>query len=619
MLQSVAPPPDLTVSQWADTYRILPKQGSPEPGQWKTSRAEYQREPMDAVTDPDTTDIVICGAVQMVKSEVILNTVGYYIHLDPCAMIMVQPDEKNAEDFSKDRVASMIEATPELRSRVYKRQGGKSEKKSTKWNIGFRDGYLAIASANVEASLSSKPAPVVLFDEIDKYPQHSNKGKDPLELGKGRTTNFWNAKRIYVSSPGRLDDSRIWPLYEQSDQRKYYMPCPHCGTMQVLKWGGKDKPHGIKWENNDPTTAHYVCEGCGEKLYEADKLDMLPQGKWFSHAPFTGIAGFWISALYSPWFSWEKLVRDYLNAKDDPSKLQVFVNQRLAEPWEERGQSVNEDSLFARREVYPAPVPSPAFVLSCAVDVQGDRLESLVYAWGKQEEGWCVEHGVFHGDPDEKQVWSELEGYLNAHFLHESGVYLPISVTVLDAGYKPDRVYDFVKKMEGRRVFAILGRDGWERPTMSAPQNKRTGKDERKVDQHIVGVDNVKATVYQRLRKTEYGPYSFHFPKADWCHQEFFKQLTAEKLVIKRDKRGRSSRAWDKKRDRNEILDMTGYNLAALKLLSPRWEEQRESIIPKEPVRQVTENSSPLPAKQAPPQAPGTEKQRGVRSRGVQL
>lgn len=604
------------MSEWADRFRVIPEGGSAEPGPWKTSRAEFQREPMDAITDPDTTDVVICAAIQLLKSEVELNAIGYYMHLDPCAMIMVQPDEKNAEDFSKDRIASMIEATPELQERVFKRQGGRSSKKSTKFNIGFKGGYLAIASANVEASLSSKPARCVWFDEVDKYPAHSNKGKDPIDLGKGRTTNFWNKKRAYVSSPGRLDSSRIIPLYEKSDRRKYYVPCPHCGTCQILKWGGKDVPYGIKWFDNDPTTAHYVCEGCEESLFEADKLAMLPYGQWKAHAPFTGIAGFWISSLYSPWFSWIELVRDYLESKDDPAKLQVFINTRLAEGWEERGESVNDETLLSQREPYPAKVPDAAYVLTCGVDVQKDRIEALVYGWGKDEEAWAIEHAVFWGTPKEKQVWIELESYLNSQFLHQSGVYLSLSATVIDAGYEATKVYDFVKGMEGRRVFAIKGDDGWERPTLSPPQQKRTGKDARKVELFIVGVDTVKSTVYQRLRKGPGGPYSYHFPAEDWCDEEFFKQITAEKVVLSRDKYGFASRVWRKKRERNEILDMTCYNLAALKLLAPNWQDWRINIIPPEPVKQP--ENEPLPSKQQISQEQQPRK-RGVRNKGVSL
>jgi phage terminase large subunit GpA-like protein len=612
-LQAVAPPPDLTVSQWADTYRRLPAEGASEPGQWDTGRAEFQREPMDVITDPDVQDIVICGAIQLLKSEVELNAFGYFMHLDPCPIIMVQPDEKNADDFSKDRVASMIEATSELQERVFKRQGGRSTKKSTKHNIGFKGGYLAIASANVEASLSSKPARVILFDEVDKYPAYTNKGKDPIDLGKGRTSNFWNRKRIYVSSPGRKESSRVIPLYERSDKREYYVPCPHCGTLQTLKWGGKDLPYGIKWANNDHTTAHYVCEGCGKWLSEADKDGMVKAGQWLAHAPFAGIAGFRISSLYSPWFSWQELVREYLESKDDPSKLQVFVNTRLAEGWEDRGESVSDDMLMARREKYPAPVPMRAFVLTCFVDVQGDRLEALVQAWGKREECWNVEHAVFYGNPDEQEVWEHLESYRYRQFEHESGIKLPLTAMGIDSGYKSQKVYEFVRRMDAR-VFATKGVDGWGQPIMKSPSRAQGGKERRKVSVHLIGVDEAKDTVMQRLKKKPPGPYSYHFPDTDWCDDEFFKQLTAEKIVYERNKKGYWSRVWKNKRDRNEIFDMAVGCFALTKRLPPDWEAWEERIIPKHLVEQKPGHQVPTPTSGPAPSAPP---ERRVRSKGL--
>lgn len=534
---------------------------------------------MDVITDSDVTDIVILGAVQLLKSEILLNAFGYFMHLDPCPMIMVQPDEKNAEDFSKDRIASMIEVTPVLQERVLQRRGGKSTKKSTTLNIGFKGGYLSIASGRVEASLSSKPARVILFDETDKYPITADKGGDPIDLGEKRTTTFWNAKRLKVSSPGELETSRIIAEYKKSDQREYYVPCPHCGTCQIFKWGGKDVKYGMKWENNDPNTTHYVCEGCFAKLTEADKLAMIPEGQWLTHAPFNGVAGFKISALYSPWFSWAKLVDEYLKGKDDPQKLKVFITTRLAEGWEDRGETMSDGALMARREKYSAQVPKGAFVLTCSVDVQKDRLEALVQGWGKREECWNIEHAIFYGSPDESEVWEELESYLNRQFEHEAGIQLPLSITLIDSGYSAQNVYKFVERLGNPRIRATKGQFGWGQPILKAPSRGQSGKDRRKVDLHIIGVDEAKDTVMQRLKKRPPGPYSYHFPEADWCNDEFFAQLTAEKIVITKNNRGFKTRVWVPKRDRNEIFDMTVGCFAATRLLPPDWEDWDKRIL----------------------------------------
>jgi phage terminase large subunit GpA-like protein len=581
-LKAVAPPPDLTVSQWADTYRFLPAGAAAKPGRWKTSRAEFQREPMDVITDPDVHEIVIVGPSQLLKSEVELNAIGYFMHLDPCPMMMVQPDTKNAKEFSDDRIAAMIEATPVLKERVFKRRGGSSDRKSNSFNLGFPGGYLAIASANVPASLASKPLRVILADEVDRFELSSGDEGDPLELAVRRTTNFWNYKIFKTSSPGLLAESLIIAAYKDSDQREFYVPCPYCGAMQTLKWGGPKDNFGLKWYGNDPSTAYYLCEHCGEHWTEADKLEAIRNGRWKAHAPFNGVAGFKINALYNTLgYSWEKLVREFLRIKDDPKKLQVFVNTRLAEGWEERGESVSDSALMQRRETYPAQVPRKAFVLTCFVDVQKDRLEALVQGWGKGEENWTVEHAFFRGDPDEDEPWDELESYLGHYFSHESGIRLPLSVTLIDSGYKAQRVYDFVKKMSNPRICATKGKDGWGVPVIAYPSGKRTGKDERKVDLYLIGVDEAKDAVMRRLRKKPGGPYTYHFPKReDALDEEFFKQLTAEKLVTDKDKRGFRTKYWKKIRDRNEIWDMTVGNYAAIQMLPPNWEDWEETIVP---------------------------------------
>lgn len=213
VLSTFEPPPNLTLSEWADTYRILPE-GSPEPGQWSTAKAEYQREILDVMTHPDTRRVVIMGASQTVKSEAELNLIGYHIHMDPCTMMMVQPDEKNAEEFATDRIVSMIKATPELRGTkdkpvVYDEKKGVDGQRSNKHMKRFKGGFLAIASANVPASLASKPIRVLMFDEVDRYSLSSGKEGDPVMVAEKRTRNFWNKLIVLVSSPLIKDESRI--------------------------------------------------------------------------------------------------------------------------------------------------------------------------------------------------------------------------------------------------------------------------------------------------------------------------------------------------------------------------------------------------------------------------
>lgn len=573
------PPPDLTLSQWADKYRILPPD-APKPGPWRTSEAEFQREPMDAVTDPDVRRVTVMGASQVMKSEILLNAIGYCIHYDPSAIMLVQPDNENAAKFIYDRIQPMINCQPLLGERVLDVKTGQNNVRSSKFVKRFKGGFLSIASAGVPASLASISIRWLMFDEVDRYSSSSGSEGDPVNIAEKRTSNFWDYKILMSSSPGLKGESRIEASYNQSDQREYYLPCPQCGELQTLEFGGENESFGLRWEKSKPESVVYICRGCSAELTEVDKHVMLPLGQWIPGNPDADPShrGYKINALYSPWLSWERLVREFLDSKNDPLQLQVFVNTRLAESWEERGESVNDGSLYSRREEYKAEVPHDAFVLTAAVDVQKDRLECLVNGWGTGEECWSIDHQVFWGNPDTPEVWEELEVYLNRQFTHETGLQINISATCIDSGgHHTQMVYDFVKNTGNRRVFAIKGMHGEGRPIIGPPSRKRTGQDQRPVDLHMIGVDSVKELLYQRLKKSERGPGYIHFPKK--YSEEFFKQLTGEKVVLKQNKRGYKERFWVAKRPRVEALDLFVYSYAALKQLASNWEDWKDRLL----------------------------------------
>jgi len=558
---------------------MLSQEGSSEYGQWDTSRAEYQREPMDAFTDPTVHTIVLEWASQLGKSEILLNCIAYSVHIDPSPMLMVQPDKDNAKDFSEDRIDTMIRDTDVLSRKIYPSRGGGHEKQSGTFKKNFAGGYLAIASANVPASLAGKPIKRLFEDECDRYEKSSKKEGDPIDLAEKRTTNFWDKKIIKTSSPGNDTDSKIHPSYQRSDQREYFVPCPHCDQYQKLEWKNvcwdKEIVDGVKVHR--PETAHMVCIECGTLLFESDKPDMVARGKWIAQAEFNGVAGFRLNTLYSPWFTWAQFVQEFLDAKEDVQKLKVFTNTRLCETWKEEGAGIESSDLYHRREKYTAEVPMGAFVLTAGVDIQNDRIEILVNGWGLREECWSVDHQTFWGDPEQPGVWRELQDYLDRTFAHESGVKLRISSTCIDSGFKTQIVYDFCKGKTAQRIFATKGVAGDGRPIITSPAPKRTGVDERKVELFTVGVDPAKEIIYGRLNRTEPGPGYIHFP--DRYMEEFFKQLAAEQLVKKME-RGVEKKAWRKIRARNEALDMMVLSFAGLNMLASNWQEWGTRIIP---------------------------------------
>ncbi len=532
---------------------------------------------MDAWSDSDVSEVVLKWASQLGKSEVIMNCLGRSVHLDPGPMMMVQPDKPNAREFSKVRIASMVRDTSILRERVKDIQG-RTDGKNTIYFKSFPGGYLSICGSHNPADLASKPIRDLFMDEVDRYVQSAGGEGNPIEIAKKRQSNFWNSKTLTSSTPGNEETSQIEPAYQNSSQEKFHVPCPHCDEPQVLEW---ENFYWLKDGNGKhlPETAYMTCMECGSMIDESAKQRMCASGKWIAHNPGQKQRrGFYLNVLYSPWVSWAQVADEFLTAKSDPQKLKTFWNTRLARTWKKQAQRVDESELESRVERYPAKVPAGAYLLTCGVDVQKNRIEALVQAWGDDEECWEIEKVEFLGWPDEDRVWNELESYLGTSFEHELGIKLPLSATFIDSGYKANRVYDFVRGRDGQRIFACKGIAGENEPYIKKSK-RRTGINERDVDLYLVGVDPIKTLIHYRLKeKTSAGPGYIHFSDA-FCDSEFFKQLTSEK-VIEEIKKGLSVRTWEKIRARNEVFDMSVYSYACLKLLPPNWQEWKERILP---------------------------------------
>jgi phage terminase large subunit GpA-like protein len=579
--RALAPPPKLTVSQWADEYRVLSPEASAEPGRWDTDRAPYQREIMDAIHDPTIEAVVVMSSAQVGKSEMLLNMLGYTIDNDPAPVLMVQPTLEMAEAFSKDRIDPMLRDTPVLRDKV---SDGKREASNTIRHKTFPGGHITLAGSNSPASLASRPIRLLLADEVDRW-DTSSEG-DPLALAEKRTITFWNRKHFIVSTPTIKGLSRIEAKFAESDQRRCHLACPHCATRHVLEW------KHVHWTAGAPETAHLTCPECGSEIAEAERQEMLRDPEWRASAPFTGTAGFHIWEAYSPWRRLSEIVADFLEAKRAPDTLQVFVNTSLGETWEEQHEPQQEPGvLLARREPYPATVPAGACCLTMGVDVQDDRLEALVIGWGPGEESWVIDTRRIEGDPQRPEPWQALDELLSTAFTHESGALLTIHATCVDtAGHRTQYAYDYVGKRRHQQVYAIIGRDGSDRQIVSRPSLKRSGREIRKVDLYTVGVDICKGLIYSRLKITEPGPGYMHFPLPHQAgkdfragvDEEFFAQLTAERLVTKMVS-GVPTRKWIQTRPRNEALDQTAYAIAALRLSRANLDDMARRLNPSQP------------------------------------
>lgn len=572
-----APPPRWSVSQWADARRRLSGEAAAEKGQWRTSRAEYQREILDSISDPTIDQTVVMSSAQVGKTELLLNTVGYFIDFDPSPIMLVQPTDQMAETFSKDRLAPMLRDTPSIRNRVADARSRDSG--NTTLHKRFPGGHITMVGANAPAGLASRPIRILLMDEVDRFPASAGSEGDPVRLAMKRTNNFWNRRIVTVSTPTVRGFSRIEKEFDRSDKRHFFVPCPHCGEFHVLKWGnvvwGEDTPAA-----GDPARAVLKCPHCEGFITNAQKNVAVGRGRWEATAPFTGVAGFHLWEIYSPWRSISEIVADFLASKDDPALLQVWVNTCLGETWEEGGDSVSDHELMERCEPFPqgVDVPERGLVLTAGVDTQPDRLEVETVAWAGGEESWSVDYCVIYGDPDipegaEGSPWNDLTDYLRKGWTHEMGGAVSIEATCVDSGgHNTQAVYQYAKRHRGDRVFAVKGKGGPGVPIVGNPARRRSGrKTSRPVDVYIVGVDQAKSVIMKRLKISSPGPGYCHFPLGRSA--EYFKQLTAEKMLTKFVK-GFPKREWVKQSgQRNEALDCRVYAFAALTLRAPQFDK----------------------------------------------
>lgn len=580
------PPPKLTLSEWADSFRQLPRESAAEPGRWRTSRTPYAREPMDCVSDARVGDIVIKSAAQMLKTELLLNTIGYFSHYDPGPIMMLQPTIEMGEAVSNDRVAPMIRDTKCLHP-VF----GDPRSKTTGNKIlhkQFPGGHLTIAGANSPASLASRPIRVLLCDEPDRYPESAGEEGDPIDLADKRTTTFWNRKKIECSTPTIKGVSRIDKSFAESDQRYYHVPCPRCGVFHLLIW------ENVRWGPEtpalgDPKKALLQCPHCEGYFTDAEKNAAVKRGVWVATNPEGSCPGFQISQLYSPWSnsSIPKIVASFLKAKGDPLRMMVWTNTVLGEVYEVDGTRVSEDELEARAETYPemlvrgkmrTVLPSRVLLLTIGADVQPDRVEAELIGWGGGEESWSIDYRVFYGDPDKKEgeegnPWDAFNDWRRKAWLSERGFKLSASHTCIDTGgSNTQAVYQYVKRHRSERVFGIKGFAGPDRPVVGTPARKRSGKkQQRPIDLYPVGVDQAKHTITNRFKIEEPGPGYCHFPKGR--EHEYYRQLASEKCIITRVK-GRPKVEWELiDGRRNEALDCRVYGYAAMILAAPQFEK----------------------------------------------
>jgi phage terminase large subunit GpA-like protein len=591
--------------EWADTYRVIAKQNSANPGEWKTWRVPVAYGPMLAVTEPDTQIISLMACTQIIKSETLVNTAGYFIHQDPASILFVQPTQKLAESFSKERFAPTRDATPVLRALIPDAKSRDSGVTIT--HKEYPGGTLDFVGANSPVDLASRPKRIVLADEIDLYPADAGGMGDPLALAEERSSTFKKRrKNIRVCSPSDEASSRIYREYLASDQRRCFVTCPHCDHEQTLRWSRET----VIWDKDEngnhlPHTVRYHCEGCGVGWSEAERTKALraladktdkgwrqtrpfrccgeernptewdAQGRSLcpgcgSRSPYDGHAGFHVSKLYSTRHDLSDVVKEWLGAQKAPDKLKKFVNTALAEVWKQKVEKLDPKALAERCEPYTyLSAPEAVRLVVFGADTQDDRIEVTFLGYGADEEIWVLRHEVILGDTAKKAVWDQLDDLIREPVLTVDGRQLMPQAGCIDSqGHRGEMVHAFCRARVRRRIYAIMGRGNDIRGSKliwsKTPSRTKNSGDKL----YTVGVDTAKDSLAASLvivpdPDGEPTPRAIHFPQ-EGLSGDYFEQLTSEKAVTVYQN-NIALRKWQKKeRDaRNEALDCFVYGMAA--------------------------------------------------------
>ncbi len=577
------PPKQISVSEWADEFFYLSPEYAAEHGRFTT--LSFQKEPLDCISDPLVWQVVIKSCTQILKTTVIQVGTAYVIDKDPGPILIIQPRDADAKSFSKERIAPMFRDVPCLRGKVSEAKSRSSE--NTIEEKYFRGGMLAITSAGSPGNLARRAVRFLFGDEEDKWPESAGSEGKPFSLALKRTATFRHRKKAIRCCSPTVPGSSIDTAYEDSDRREYFVTCPYrdCRFEQSMML--KFRTH-VRWDADLPTreeqakSARYYCQNCDRPWDDAMRWKAIENGKWIAQGTFNGIAGFWISELYSPWKTLADIVLDFLMKKSNAEDLKTFVNTSLAENWKEPGETLEWRNLESKREPYPVGrVPAGGLFLTAGVDVQreeGGRLEVEIVAFGENRESWSVDYRKLIGNPAEPQVWEQLEDLLHETFPHELGGDLPIERMFVDSGdgTVTRSVYEWVRKQPRPVVYAIKGDRRSDQP-VSIPKAVEVDAFGRKTPfgaiLRLINVDYFKASFLADLKKVpptaeelEAGlPYPqgyCHFPLDGLYGDEYWKQVCSEQLVTRKDKQGRIKHEYQQIRPRNEALDTRIYAMA---------------------------------------------------------
>lgn len=567
-LQLFSPPEQLTVSEWAENYRILDSKSSAMPGAWSNSVTPYLVGIMDEFNKYETETVIFCKPTQVGGTEAAQNMIGYIIMQDPSPTMIVYPTETLAKSISENRLQPMLKATPEIRR--------KFDENSPLLELQFEGMYLALAGSNSPSGLSSKPIRFLIMDEVDKYPGASNREADPIKLAMERTKTFHN-KKIYITSTPTLKTGHIWKAKEGADiEKHYFVPCPHCGEYIEFKFQNICFPDDENMSYADRAeVAAYVCQECGCVITDHDKYNMLRLGEWRvvrHNTKYARKVAFWINTLYSPFIRWADIAKEFLDTKDDPEEFQNFTNSWLAEPWEDTKLKTNADLVMERQTEVPAfTVPSWAKLLTGGVDVQESSFYWTIRAWGD----FLTSQNIAHG---QALSFEEIDRVMNLEYLTEDGVPMIVNLCLIDSGDQTDMVYDFCV-FHSDYALPVKGSSHAQLSHYKLSKINKEGSSAYGMTLVLVDGGKYKDMIAGRMKKKNgRGSWMVY----EGCDYEYATQVTAEhKVNVK--KNGVTRQVWQLKHSHgdNHFLDTEVYAFAAADVLGARTLHLQNEDVPK--------------------------------------
>jgi len=566
-LQLLCPPEQLSVSEWAEEYRILDAKSAAMPGAWSNSVTPYLVGVMDEFNNYETEEIIFCKPTQIGGTEALQNMIGYIVMQDPSPTMIVYPTDTLAKSVSENRLQPMLKATPEIKR--------KFDENSSLLELQFEGMYLSLVGSNSPSGLASKPIRFLMMDEVDKYPGASNKEADPIKLARERTKTFHNRK-IYITSTPTLKTGHIWQAKEGADiEKHYFVPCPHCGEYIEFAFSNIrfPKDEGMSYADRAELAA-YVCQKCGGIITDNDKHNMLRLGEWRTvrhNTKYARKVAFWLNTLYSPFVRWAQIAKEFLTSKDDPEEFQNFVNSWLAEPWEDTKLKTSSDLVLERQTELPAlTVPSWTKMLTAGVDVQESSLYWSIRAWGD----YLTSQNIAHG---QALSFGEIDRVMNLEYYTEEGVPFIVRLCLVDSGDQTDEVYDFCV-LHSDWALPVKGSSHAQLSHYKLSKINREGSSANGMTLVLVDGGKYKDMIAGRMQKPN--------GKGSWmvyegCDEEYAQQVTAEhKVNVK--KNGVVRQEWTPKHSHadNHYLDTEVYALAAADILGVRTLHLQNEDVP---------------------------------------